>query len=413
MAQCPAFLPLTRSTRFAFFKPIPKFQQTRRQLSILDTVSTLTKPTRRGSQNSLPAAYYRGGTSRAIFFRREDLPSDQKQWAPIFLGAIGSPDPLFGRQLDGLGGGISSLSKICVVGKSTHPDADVDYTFAALGVRDDSVDYSSNCGNMSAAVGPFAVDANIVPTEVPTAGTEGVDTTVRIHNTNTGKMIHSTFRVVDGEAEAAGEFSIDGVGGTSSRIQLDFMDPAGSKTGKLFPTGNTTDGIAGVRATLIDAGNPCVFITADELGVDGTLSPEKIDANVDLKKRLEEIRCEAAVKMGIAKDVDNVPGSVPKIGFVSTPTESAKGNVVVRAMSVGQPHKAIPITVALAVAAAAKIPGTIVADNLARKDDSIFVISHAGGVLPVSAKFDSEGHLISASVYGSARRLMEGRVFWK
>lgn len=186
-------------------------------------------------QNRLPAGYYRGGTSRAIIFRQHDLPRDRKEWEPIFCGAIGSPDPN-GRQrecnelpltyhssdkliVDGLGGGISSLSKICVVGPSTHPDADVDYTFAAIGVKEWDVDYSSNCGNMTGAIGPFAVDNGFVK------GMNG-DTTVRIHNTNTGKIIHSTFPVVDGEAAANGSFSIDGVAGTAAKIELSFINPA-------------------------------------------------------------------------------------------------------------------------------------------------------------------------------------------
>jgi len=185
----------------------------RTRLDLHQRASTSTK------QNRLPATYYRGGTSRAIIFRQEDLPKDRKEWGPIFCGAIGSPDPN-GRQLDGLGGGISSLSKICVVGPSSHPDADVDYTFAAIGVKNLDVDYSSNCGNMTSAIGPFAVDTGMVKE------TKDSDVTVRIHNTNTGKLIHSTFPMVEGEAEAHGSFSIDGVAGTAAKIELAFINPA-------------------------------------------------------------------------------------------------------------------------------------------------------------------------------------------
>ena len=177
--------------------------------------STSTK-----KQNRLPASYYRGGTSRAIIFSQKDLPKDRREWEPIFCGVIGSPDPNW-RQLDGLGGGISSLSKICVVGPSTHPEADVDYTFAAIGVKEWDVDYSANCGNMTSAIGPFAIDTNLV--EGKTAN--GL-VTVRIHNTNTGKLIHSTFPLVDGEAEAHGSFPIDGVAGTAAKIELAFINPA-------------------------------------------------------------------------------------------------------------------------------------------------------------------------------------------
>ena len=170
-------------------------------------------------QNRLAAAYYRGGTSRAIIFRQQDLPKDRKDWDLIFCGVIGSPDPN-GRQLDGLGGGISSLSKVCVVGPSSHPEADVDYTFAAIGVKHWDVDYSSNCGNMTSAIGPFAIDTGMVE-----AGGD-TDVTVRIHNTNTGKIIHSTFPVVEGEAASEGAFAIDGVAGTAAKIKLAFINPA-------------------------------------------------------------------------------------------------------------------------------------------------------------------------------------------
>ncbi|KAI1084241.1 DUF453-domain-containing protein [Whalleya microplaca] len=362
------------------------------------------------AQNSLPAAYYRGGTSRAIFFDRKSLPEDRAEWNEIFLGTIGSPDP-YGRQLDGLGGGISSLSKVCVVGPSSDPETDVDYTFVSLGIRDASIDYSSNCGNMLAAVGPFAVDSGLVA-----APEQDGDITVRIRNTNTDKLINSTFPIVNGEAAASGDFSIDGVAGTAARVQLDFINPGGSRTGQLLPTGNTTDEIAGVRTTLIDAGNPCCFVSASDLDVDGTLSSQQIDDDSVLKQKLERIRCEAAVRMGLAKTVDGVPGSVPKIGFVSRPKDPSIGNVVVRAMSVGQPHKAIPVTVALAVAAASKIPGTTVEESMLKSgpDDRPGVdINHASGILNVDAEFDSNGHLKSATVFRTARRLMEGRVFWK
>jgi 2-methylaconitate cis-trans-isomerase PrpF len=169
-------------------------------------------------QNRLPAAYYRGGTSRAIIFKRSDLPVDHKQWPAIFRGVINSPDPN-GRQLDGLGGGISSLSKVCVIGPSTHKDADIDYTFAAVGVKDSEVDFSGNCGNMTSAVGPFAVDAGIVDPQ-------GEEITVKIHNTNTGKIIHSTFSVDGGEADSYGNFEIDGVAASAAKIKLAFIDPA-------------------------------------------------------------------------------------------------------------------------------------------------------------------------------------------
>ncbi|VUC24329.1 unnamed protein product [Clonostachys rosea] len=358
------------------------------------------------------ASYYRGGTSRAIMIQVKDLPTDKSQWDPIFLGAIGSPDP-YGRQLDGLGGGISSLSKICVVGPSIHPDADVDYTFVSLGIKNTHVDYSSNCGNMTAAVGPFAVDSGLLQV---TEG-EGETTTVRIHNTNTKKIIHARFPMADGEAASSGDLAIDGVAGTAAPIELQFIDPAGSRTGKLLPTGNAIDVFDGVRTTCIDAGNPCCFVQASELDVDGSLTPQQIDDHLDLKDRLESIRAQAAVKMGLADSPSSVPGSVPKIAIVSRPDASAAEdvNLVARAMSVGQPHKAIPVTVALALAAGAKTPGTTVSECVLQSDGdgSAMVVQHASGTLTVDADFDESGELRSANVYRTARRLMEGKVFWK
>lgn len=373
-------------------------------------------------QHYLPAAYYRGGTSRAVFFKQDDLPADRKDWDSIFRGVIGSPDP-YGRQLDGLGGGISSLSKVCVVGKSAHRDADVDYTFVSLGIKNADVDYSSNCGNMISAVGPFAVDSRLFP-----LGQNGADSVmVRIHNTNTGKIIHSSFPVVNDEAAASGDFSIDGVAGTAARVQLDFINPAGSATGRLLPTGNATDLIDGVPATCIDAANPCVFVKAADLGVDGNLTPDEISAHPDLLSRLDSIRRQAGAKMGIADNPAGVPGSVPKIGLVAKPTPSnardveqkqtsADVDLLVRALSVGQPHKAVPITVALALAAAARVPGSTVSQVVEGKDpidDTGITIGHASGNLLVGARFDEDGSLSSATVFRTARRLFEGRIFWK
>ncbi|PVH72086.1 DUF453-domain-containing protein [Cadophora sp. DSE1049] len=370
------------------------------------------------TQNSAPAAYYRGGTSRAIMFRKEDLPSDEGRWPSIFRSAIGSPDPN-GRQLDGMGGGVSSLSNICIVGPSESEDTDVDYTFVAIGVKNDEVDFSSNCGNMISAVGPFAVDAGIVVT--PSDG----ETSIRIKNTNTGKTIQATFPVENGEAVAGGSFAIDGVAGTASKVKLAFLDPAGSKTGKTLPTGNVTDVFDGITATCIDVGNPCVFVPASELGVAGSLLADEIEAHPTLLAQLDSIRCQAAVAMGISTSISNVPGSIPKVAMVSTPHahvllggetfDERSCDVVVRAISVGQPHRACPITVAMALAVASRLDGSAV-ENCTSKcpvDMDGVTIGHNSGKLLLSAKFNENGAVANATVFRTARRLMDGKVYWK
>jgi 2-methylaconitate cis-trans-isomerase PrpF len=271
---------------------------------------------------------------------------------------------------------------------------------------------------MSSAVGPFAVDAHVFPLQNPDSAS------VRIHNTNTGKIIHSSFPVIDGEAAASGDFAIDGVAGTAARVRLDFINPAGSVTGKLLPTGNVIDTIDGIRATCIDVGNPCVFVQAVELGVSGNLTPDEMTAHPDLLSRLDSIRRQAGVKMGIADEMAKVPGSVPKICVVAAPSPargvelrqtSAEVDLLARALSVGQPHRAVPITVALALAAAARVSGSTVAGVVDGNpvDGAGITIGHASGNLLVGANFDVNGELKSATVFRTARRLFEGRIFWK
>jgi 2-methylaconitate cis-trans-isomerase PrpF len=207
-------------------------------------------------QNTTRAVFMRGGTSKALIFLAQDLPPDRDA---LFLAAMGSPDPDM-RQLNGMGGGVSSLSKVCIVGPPSRPDADVDYTFAQIGIDRPEVDYAGNCGNMSSAIGPFAVDEGLVP---PPADGEAV---VRIHNTNTARIIVARFPVRAGRAVVEGSLAIDGVAGTGAPIRLDFTDPGGAKTGRLLPTGNPADlleipGHPPVRASLVDAANPCVAMS--------------------------------------------------------------------------------------------------------------------------------------------------------
>src|ERR1700742_1317221 len=244
---------------------------------------------------ALPAVFMRGGTSRAVMFHQRDLP-ERSQWDPIFLAAMGSPDPN-GRQLNGMGGGISSLSKVCVLAPSDRPDADIDYTFAQVQIREPRVDYRSNCGNMSSAVGPFAVDEGIVRPNADTA-------VVRIFNTNTRKIIRSTFALTDGRATTDGDLAIPGVAGTGAPIRLDFLSPGGSLTGHLLPTGNVRDrlevpGFGSIEVSMVDAAKPCVIVRARDIGLTGTELPESLDTNSAVLARLEAIRRAGAIAMGL------------------------------------------------------------------------------------------------------------------
>ncbi|KAL4914956.1 PrpF protein [Aspergillus aurantiobrunneus] len=267
---------------------------------------------------------------------------------------------------------------------------------------------------MVSAVGPFAVDSGLF---IPHAhgDAESESALVRIHNTNTGKVIHATFPVENGEAIAHGDLAIDGVAGTGAPIKLDFVDPAGSRTGKLLPTGAVRDTFDGVEATCIDVANPCVFVKASDLGVEGTLTPDEISSTPGLLARLGSIRRQAGTKMGLANTPQGVPGSVPKIGMVSAPRQGSGVDLVVRALSVGQPHKAVPITVALALAAAARLEGSTVKDFTSAEpvDPAGITIGHASGDILVGATFGVDGGLDFATVFRTARRLFEGKIFWK
>lgn len=379
-------------------------------------------------QVRIPAVFMRGGTSKAVMFHARDLPADRAAWAPIFRSAIGANDPS-ARQLDGMGGGVSSLSKICIIGPPSRPDADVDYTFAQIGVIDDTVDYGGNCGNMSSAIGPFAIDEGLVP--VPADG----QAVVRIHNTNTSKIIVSRFPVEAGQAAVDGTMALDGVAGTGAPIRLEFMVPGGARTGKLLPTGRPVDelnvpGLGPIAASLVDAANPCVFVAAESLGCSGIEMPEAIDRNKELLAKLEGIRCAASVAMGIARDLDEAARikSVPKVAMVTVPREAttlagvkltpSDVDITVRMISVGQPHRAVALTCALCLSVAARLKGTIpamCAEGIAA-DASAIRIGQPSGITHVDAKVTPAGadgtpaHADYAAVYRTARRLFEGRV---
>ena len=373
-------------------------------------------------QKKYPAVFMRGGTSRAIVFHEKDLPDDQAERDAIFLKALGSPDPN-GRQLDGLGGGISSLSKIAVVAPSARADADVDFTFAQVGVMDETVDYVGTCGNISSAVGPFAVDEGLVRVD------EGV-AAVRVYNTNTGKTYHARFPVEDGTAGVGGMYELPGVSGSGARITLEFMDPGGAATGVLLPSGNAVDifeieGVGRVEASMVDATNPMVFVRAPDLGLTGGEGPGLIDAQVEVMVNLEQIRAEAAVRMGLARDrrdASENAQAVPKVVIVAPPLEymDLKGEIIkaddcdiaARIVSMGKTHRAFALTGAMCLAVAARIPGTVV-HEAARGGAGDIRLGHPSGVQTINAVVSEtpEGpRAEKVIVYRTARRLMEGMV---
>ena len=361
------------------------------------------------AQSRVRAVYMRGGTSRCLAFHDRDLPPAGPARDRILLAALGSPDPS-GRQLDGLGGGISSLSKAFIIGAPTHPDAQVDYTFAQVEIGRPVVDYTGNCGNCSSAVGPFAIDERIVPYA-------NGETAVRIHNTNTKKIIVARVPVVDGEAAVLGDFELPGVAGQGARIALDFLEPGGSRTGRLLPSGRTREMIAGLEASMVDATNPMVFVRAKDLGLTGTEPPAAMDGDKALVARLEAIRVAAAEAMGI-------PGSAatPKLAVVAPPLrftaldgvvyDAEQTDVVARCISMGNAHRAFALTAAMCLAVAAQIDGTVVSECAGGRVGDLR-LGHPSGVLPIAARVgqrDGAAWAERVTVYRTARRLMEGYV---
>ncbi|MTI17521.1 PrpF family protein [Rhodobacteraceae bacterium RKSG542] len=368
--------------------------------------------------SKIKAVFARGGTSKAVVFNKADLPKDRREWDHIFLSVLGSPDP-YGRQLDGMGGGISSLSKVVIVEPSMREDADIDYTFVQIAVGEPVADYGAMCGNMASCVGPFAVEEKIVPCE------DGL-VSLRIHNTNTSKTFSAHFEVRDGNVIEEGDFTIPGVTGSGAEIRLDFHDPGGAKTGKLLPTGNAKDtlevaGMGSVEASMVDASNPVVFVKASDLGADCRALPQVLDADTILMDKLERIRKAASVAMGISNTEEDALLSNPKVAIVSQPEDftaldgsgqhAQDFDVAVRLVSMGNFHRAITLTGAMCVAVAAKVNGTLLADIAGNTDQ--LRIGNPSGILPVSALVsENEGkpYAVSATTYRTQRRLMEGHV---
>ena len=370
--------------------------------------------------------FMRGGTSKGCMFHREDLPENRAEWDAIFLQAMGCPDP---KQIDGMGGTVSSNNKIVIVWKSDEPDVDIEYLVGQVIVGKEQVDYKSNCGNMTAAAAPFAVEEGMVDIAEPI-------TTVRMKNINTNKYINVTVPI-DPETHTFaqdGDCHIAGVDGTAAELKVDFLNPTGSKTGKLLPTGKTLDvldipGHGPIEATILDVSNPIVLVRAEDIGMKGTEMPEEINSNKEVCDLLEKIRGTACVKMGFAKDLKdatvNQP-AVPKVGFFTKPAgymDIEKGevkaeemDVCARVISVFKCHKACPLTSASSIAVAAFLEGSLLQKVLGAPapGQNIVRIGHPSGVMtmyPTIVKDNGEVKVPGVAVQRTARRIMEGTLY--
>lgn len=385
------------------------------------------------AQIKIPATYMRGGTSKGVFFRLQDLPpAAQTPGAArdaLLLRVIGSPDP-YGKQIDGMGGATSSTSKTVIVSKSTRADHDVDYLFGQVSIDKPFVDWSGNCGNLSAAVGPFAISNGLLDaSRIPMNGT----VTVRIWQANIGKTIIAHVPITDGAVQETGDFELDGVTFPAAEVQLEFIDPAAEEEGAggaMFPTGNLVDelevpGIGTLQATMINAGIPTIFINASAIGYSGTELQEAINGDTKALAMFETIRAYGALRMGLITHLDEAAQRqhTPKVAFVAPPVDyvSSSGKAVaaqdidllVRAMSMGKLHHAMMGTAAVAIGTAAAIPGTLV--NLAAGGVSRNAVrfGHPSGTLRVGAEAtQSNGEWVvkKAIMSRSARVLMEGAV---
>lgn len=371
---------------------------------------------------SFPAWFVRGGTSNGLVIRRENLPVNESEWYDILPKAMGSGDALHARQLDGMGSGTSSTAKIVVLapGKNGH---DVEYTVVQAGVRDNVLDQAGNCGNMTAIIGPAAWDMGYISEERKQNVLEQQDgtqwATVRTFNTNTSKTIDLRFRVAGTPPTycSEGDYSIAGVAGSHSPITMSFIDPAGAKTGKQLPTGNKIDTLtladgSEVRASLVDVGNPGVFIKATDMGFSMSgqgLTPAAVEADAALKTRLEMIRRAGAVAMGMDPEM----GSVPKVVMVYPAGDRQEVDIQCLSMSMGQAHKAVPLTLALCLGAAAQTDGTLPAAMMSNdsKGRSVVRIGHPSGEVDVSTTRHGD-KIEAAQLLRTARIMMKGDVYY-
>ena len=379
------------------------------------------------TQLRIPAVYMRGGTSKGVFFLASDLPADPALRDKILLRVIGSPDP-YGKHIDGMGGATSSTSKVVLISKSSHPDCDVDYLYGGLAVDKAVVDWSGNCGNLTAAVGPFAISMGLV-----SAPAEGW-ATVRIWQANIGKQIIAHVPMRGGEVQEEGDFELDGVTFPAAEVKLEFLDPGAEEGdgagGAMLPTGHVTDwldvpGVGRIEATLINAGLPTIFVAAESLGFKGNELQPDINPHADILARIETIRRHGAVAMGLAATPEDAAKTAhtPKLSFVApSQTYTASDGRVVKAedidllarvFSMGPLHHAMTGTGAVAIASAVAVPGTI-PNRLARQQpDGRVRFGHPSGTLSVGAEAREENGqwvVTKAMMSRSARRLMEGWV---
>jgi probable AcnD-accessory protein PrpF len=385
-------------------------------------------------QIKIPAVYMRGGTSKGVFFRLQDLPAAARQPGPprdaLLLRVIGSPDP-YAKQIDGMGAATSSTSKTVILSRSTRPDHDVDYLFGQVSIDSAFVDWSGNCGNLSAAVGPFAIAQGLIDrARVPQNGT----CTVRIWQANIGNTIVAHVPIARGEVQETGDFELDGVTFPAAEVPLEFIDPAdegdGEGGGAMFPTGKVVEelevpGVGTLRATLINAGIPTIFVNAGDIGYTGTELQDAINGDAKALAMFEAIRAHGAVKMGLIKDIGEAAKRqhTPKVAFVATPRDytassgkavkAADVDLLVRALSMGKLHHAMMGTAAVAIGTAAAIPGTLVNLAAGGGERQAVRFGHPSGTLRVGAearKVDGEWVVTKALMSRSARVLMEGWV---
>ena len=381
------------------------------------------------SQIKVPATYMRGGTSKGVFFNLADLPIEAqqtgKQRDDLLLRVIGSPDP-YAKQIDGMGGATSSTSKTVIVSKSATPDHDVDYLFGQVSIDKPFVDWSGNCGNLSAAVGPFAIHAGLIESErLPDNGIAEI----RIWQVNIQKTIIAHVPIVNGLVQETGDFELDGVTFPAAEIQVDFVKPADGE-GSMFPTGNITDefdvpGIGTFNATFISAGIPTIFIDAEALGYSGTELQDDINNDVDALAKFETIRAHGALKMGLIGTLEEAESRqhTPKIAFVSQPktylassgsqVNKSEVDVLVRALSMGKLHHAMMGTAAVAIASAACVPGTVVNLAAGGGEKQSVTFGHPSGTLKVGAAATQteSGWVVDKAIMSrSARIIMEGFV---